>query len=140
MKSNFSLSSRAELLPANVPAHLLIIVLFSFFEPWIAPNSELFSYLTSLIIDTFKYIVQLIHPLWGVAALFCGVANLSMSFEFNGAPLSDSRRPRVDPTSAILVGASALYRLSFQPWVFRCACDPTHHQPGFSVLRQLCRI
>ena len=50
----------------------------SFFEPWMALNSELFSYLTSLIIDTFKYIVQLLHSLWGVAALFCGVANLSV--------------------------------------------------------------
>ena len=104
MKSNVSLSSRAELSSTDVPAHLLIIVLFSFFEPWMALNSELFSYLTSLIIDTFKYIVQLLHPLWGVAALFCGVANLSMSFELNGAPLSDSRRPRVDPTRATLVG------------------------------------
>ena len=112
----------------------------SFFEPWMALNSELFSYLTCFLIDASKYFVQLFHSLWGVAALLCGVANLSMSFELNGAPLSDSRRPRVDPTSAILVGASALYRLSFQPWVFRCACDPTHHQPGFSVLRQLCRI
>ena len=56
------------------------------------------SAITSLIIDTFKFIVQLLHPLWGVAALFCGVANLSMSFELNGAPLSDSRRPRIDPT------------------------------------------
>ena len=118
----------------------------SFFEPWMALKSELFSYLTSLIIDTFKYIVQLLHPLWGVAALFCGVANLSMSFELNGAPLSDSRRPRVDPIRATLVGggggggASALYRLSFQPWVFRCAREPPHHQPGFSVFLQLCRI
>ena len=76
----------------------------SFFEPWMALNGELFSYLTCLLIDTFKYIVQLLHPLWGVAALLCGVANLSMSFELNGAPLSNSRRPRVDPTRATLVG------------------------------------
>ena len=82
---------------------LRVLMRTSFFEPWMALNSELFSYLTSLIIDTFKYIVQLLLPLWSVAALFCGVRNLSMSFELNGAPLSDSRRPRGDPTRATLV-------------------------------------
>ena len=65
----------------------------SFFKPWMAPNSKLFSYLT-LLIDTFItiIIVQLLHSLWGAAELLCGVSNLSMSFELNGAPLSDSRR------------------------------------------------
>ena len=62
----------------------------SFIEPWMAHNSELFSYLTCLLMDTSKYIVQLFHSLWGVAALLCGVANLSI--ELNGTPLSDWKR------------------------------------------------
>ena len=99
----------------------------SFFEPWMALNSELFSYLTCFLIDASKYFVQLFHSLWGVAALLCGVANLSMSFELNGAPLSDSRRPRFGPTRATLVGPECSYRLSFQPWVSRCARHPPHH-------------
>ena len=68
----------------------------SFFEPWVAPNSKLFSYLT---------LVQLLHSLWGAAALLCGVANLSMSFELNGASLSDSRRlgfPELANTSILI--------------------------------------
>ena len=69
-----------------------------------APNSKLFSYFTCLLLDTFKYIVQLLHPLLGVAALLCGAASLSMSFELNGAPLFDYRCPRVDPTRTTLVG------------------------------------
>ena len=108
----------------------------SFFESWMALNSELFSYLTCPLIDTFKYIVQLLRPLWGVVALLCGVANLSISFELHGAPLCDSR---VDLIRAKLVGPECSYRLSFQPWVCRCACDPPHHhKPSFSVLRRLC--
>ena len=55
-----------------------------------APNSELFSYLTCLLMDTSKYIVQLLR---GVAASLCGVTNLSI--ELNGTPLSDSKRVRV---------------------------------------------
>ena len=62
-----------------------------FFRPWMAPNSELFSYLTCLLIATFKSIVQFLHSLWCVAALPCGVESLLMSFELNGAPLPDSR-------------------------------------------------
>ena len=58
-----------------------------------APNSELFSYLTCLLMDTSKYIVQLLHSLRGVAASLCGVTNLSI--ELNGTPLSDSKRLRV---------------------------------------------
>ena len=104
-----------------------------------ALNSELFSDLTCLLIDTSKYFVQLFHSLWRVAALLCGVANLSMFFELNGAPLSDSRRSRFGPTRVTLVGGECSYRLSFQPWLSRCArYPPHHHQPGFSVLRQLC--
>ena len=82
----------------------------SFFESWMALNSELFSYLTCPLIDTFKYIVQLLRPLWGVVALLCGVANLSISFELHGAPLCDSR---VDLIRAKLVGPECSYRLSF---------------------------
>ena len=58
-----------------------------------APNSELLSYLTCLLMDTSKYIVQLLHSLRGVTALLRGVANLSI--ELNGTPLSDSKRLRV---------------------------------------------
>ena len=63
-----------------------------FFKSWIAPNSELFSYLTCVLIDTFKSIVQFLHSRWGVTPLPRGVANFSLSLELNGAPLSDSRR------------------------------------------------
>ena len=49
--------------------------------------------------------MQLLHSLWGAAALLCGVANLSMSFELNGVPLSDSRRlgiPELANTSLLI--------------------------------------
>ena len=49
--------------------------------------------------------MYLLHSLWGVAALLCGVANLSISFELNGVPLSDSRRlgvPELVNTSLLI--------------------------------------
>ena len=49
--------------------------------------------------------MQLLHSLWGAAALLCGVANLSMSFEMNGDLLSDSRRlgvPELANTSLLI--------------------------------------